>query len=73
MASDTPTKRLVAYFPSWGIHAAKYTVADVPADRLTHLVYAFASVSPDAKCVSAAPADDSVNPEGSDPEAILQL
>ncbi|HEX9941158.1 MAG TPA: glycoside hydrolase family 18 protein [Thermoanaerobaculia bacterium] len=36
-------RRFVAYFPEWGIYSSGryYVPADVPADRLTHLNYAF--------------------------------
>lgn len=49
-ASPTPAptppsgKRVVAYFVSWGVYARDYHVADVPADRLTDLNFAFANV-----------------------------
>jgi chitinase len=32
---------LAAYFPEWGIYGRNYQVADVPAERLTHLIYSF--------------------------------
>src|SRR5918999_4094885 len=36
-------RRFVAYFPEWGIYSGGryYVPADVPADRLTHINYAF--------------------------------
>ncbi len=37
-------KRIVAYFTEWSIYARKYHVGDIRADRLTHLVYAFAKI-----------------------------
>ncbi len=38
-------RRLVAYFPEWGIHQRKYFVKDIPADKLTHVNYAFAKIA----------------------------
>ena len=38
-------KKVIAYFPEWGIYERKYQVADLPADKLTHINYAFARVS----------------------------
>ncbi|MCD8481916.1 MAG: glycoside hydrolase family 18 protein [Verrucomicrobia bacterium] len=35
---------VVGYFAEWGIYTADYTLADVPADRLTHLIYSFAKI-----------------------------
>ena len=42
--SDTP--RIIAYYPGWSVERSPhYRVADIPADRLTHINYAFADVS----------------------------
>ncbi len=42
-----PSRRLlVGYFPSWGIYARRYFVADIPARYLTHVHYAFAGLEP---------------------------
>lgn len=37
-------KRIVAYFTEWSIYQRKYNVADIPADKLTHVNYAFAKI-----------------------------
>jgi chitinase len=34
-------KVLAAYFPEWGIYGRNFQVADVPAEKLTHLIYSF--------------------------------
>jgi GH18 family chitinase len=59
--SGSNTKRLVGYFPSWGIHIRNYHVTDIPADQLTHLIYAFANVTTTGDCVSTNAQDDQVN------------
>jgi chitinase len=56
----TNKKRLAAYFPA-GAEEFGYSVAGVPADQLTHLIYAFAGISTSGECVSESPADDRVN------------
>ncbi len=38
--------RLVGYFVEWGIYQRNFHVANIPADRLTHVNYAFARVTP---------------------------
>ncbi|WP_309398679.1 glycoside hydrolase family 9 protein [Cerasicoccus maritimus] len=38
-------KRIVAYFPSWGIYGRDYHPTDIPAERLTHIVHAFATIN----------------------------
>jgi chitinase len=37
-------KRIIGYYPSWGIYARDYHVADIPADLVTHINYAFANI-----------------------------
>jgi chitinase len=39
-------KRIVAYFVEWGIYQRNYHVASIPGDKVTHINYAFAKVSP---------------------------
>jgi len=42
-------QRVVGYYPGWTSEGRKpYEVADIPAERLTHLNYAFANVSEEA-------------------------
>ena len=53
-------KRLAGYFPA-GASKLNFSVADVPADRLTHVIYAFAGISTAGECVSESPAEDRVN------------
>src|ERR1700730_4896807 len=54
-------KLVVGYFPGWAIHAQDYHVSDIPADKLTHIMYAFAGVSAAGECVSIRPQDDQIN------------
>src|SRR5262249_16128171 len=37
-------RRVVAYYTEWSIYARKYDVSNVPADKLTHLIYALARI-----------------------------
>jgi GH18 family chitinase len=57
---STPS-RVVGYFPSDALHARNYPVSGIPADMLTHLVYAFATVSAAGECASVKAQDDKIN------------
>ena len=43
--------RIVAYYTSWSIYAHQYYVTDIPADKLTHINYAFFNISVDGGCM----------------------
>ena len=40
---------VAAYFPEWGIYGRDVQIADVPAEHLTHLIYAFARIGSDGR------------------------
>ncbi len=40
----TPTARVGAYYTEWSTYDRNYQVTDIPADKLTHLIYSFAQV-----------------------------
>ena len=52
--------RLVGYFPAEA-HKQNYSVDDIPAGRLTHVIYAFAGLQADGTCVSVDTSDDNTN------------
>lgn len=41
---------MIVYYPAWAIYARSFEVSDLPAERFTHLNYAFANVSPSGEC-----------------------
>nr|MCH9760645.1 cellulase family glycosylhydrolase [Actinomycetes bacterium] len=43
--------RVVGYFAEWGIYGRDYHVADIPADKLTHINYAFADINDNGEVV----------------------
>lgn len=48
-AQESPAEpRIIGYFASWKIYGDEpYLVTDIPADKLTHINYAFAAISED--------------------------
>jgi chitinase len=43
-------KRIVGYFPEWSVYQRNYHVANIPAEKLTHINYAFAKISEVGEC-----------------------
>jgi chitinase len=50
---------LAGYYPGWA--ADRYPVSAIPADQLTHVLYAFANVSASGECVASNPGQDDAN------------
>jgi chitinase len=46
-ADDVP--RVVGYLASWGVRSKGTRIAELPGDRLTHVIYAFARITPDGR------------------------
>jgi len=42
---------VAAYYPEWGIYGRDYQIADVPAEDLTHFIYAFANLTANGEMV----------------------
>jgi GH18 family chitinase len=39
-------KKIFGYFPEWGIYSKEFTVDKIPAEKITHLMYAFMVAQP---------------------------
>src|SRR5215469_10514562 len=63
MSDDFPatTKRLVGYYEAGDIGPKQYLVTDIPGGLLSHVIYAFATVTAAGDCVSLNTKDDRVN------------
>ena len=45
-SEPAPTTNVFAYFEEWGIYGKAFSMLDFPADKVTHLLYAFAYCNP---------------------------
>ncbi len=59
--------RVVGYYVSWAIYGREYYVTDIPADKLTHINYAFANISADHECILGDPWAEIEYPYPDDP------
>ncbi len=51
-SAQMPDYRVVGYYSFYNIYTLEYFVTDIPADYLTHLVYANIGISDNGQCVS---------------------
>ncbi|WFD02123.1 chitinase [Malassezia obtusa] len=65
----------VGYFPNWSIYQRNYKPHNVPVDKLTHILYAFANINTDDGSVVLTDlwSDQQIkyNGEGEEPEALF--
>lgn len=50
--------RIVGYFAAWSVYGRDYHVNEIPAEKLTHLNYAFANISAEGECTLGDPYAD---------------
>ena len=55
------TKRLVGYYEAGDIGPKQYFVTDIPGGLLSHVIYAFATVTAAGDCISLNTKDDGIN------------
>ena len=64
----TPSSsRIVGYYTSWSIYPRNYFVQDIPAEKVTHINYAFANLDPDGTVVLGDPFADINKAFGNEP------
>lgn len=62
VAAPASAFKIVGYFAGWNAYGArKFRVSDIPADKLTHVNYAFGKVSAGGLCIEDNPSGDHAN------------
>jgi chitinase len=61
-SATSPSHVVVAYFASWDMYGRNYHPADITADQITHLNYAFAQPTADGTCALGDPWADYERP-----------
>lgn len=46
MSLTPPSKKVIGYFAQWDLYERNYSVLNIPAEKLTHLMYCFALPNP---------------------------
>ena len=41
---NSDSRRIIGYFPEWGVYSRNYHIADIPGEKLTHINYSFAKI-----------------------------
>jgi chitinase len=57
-APISPSTRIVGYLASWGVRSKGTRIADLPAQQLTHIIYAFAQITEEGRFDLADPCLD---------------
>jgi chitinase len=50
-AGLAPDKKVLGYYAQWAAAESGYFVSKIPADKITHINYAFSNVSPEGRCI----------------------
>ena len=70
LAAPAPARVLVGYFTNWSIYGKAFDPASIPAEKLTHLNYAFAKIGDDGACALTDPWADVQKPFANDAENL---
>jgi chitinase len=64
---------IVAYFTAWSIYAPSYFVTNIPANKITHINYAFANISSNGSVtLGDAWADTQISFPGDTPTQLIR-
>jgi chitinase len=76
---ETAPSRIVGYLAGWGVRSKGTKIAELPGNELTHIIYAFARITPDGRvalgdpCVDNGQCDSTAAPRTTDGGNFAEL
>ena len=61
-AAPSQPRRIIGYYAGWTAKSKNFTPADIPADKLTHVNYAFGLIDEDGRAMLRTPRPTSGTP-----------
>lgn len=68
-----PSKKIIAYYISWGVYGRNYHVEDLRADKMTHINFAFANIDPSSYKIIVGDEFADLQKEGGSFDKLYQL
>jgi chitinase len=71
--SPAQTSRIIGYYAGWTSKTKSFTPADIPAEELTHVNYAFGLIDPEGRAMLQDPREDIGHPDVEDSRELGSL
>lgn len=72
-AGYDPSKKIIAYYISWGVYGRNFHVENIQADKMTHINFAFANINPSTYRIVVGDEFADLQKEGGSFDKLYQL